>query len=133
VMVRIVLVSQGSASFTFDYLALLLIASTIAGIGLATNNTVAIVASMLVSPIMGPVMALTFGTVVNNWSLTLLGLQSELVSLLMCICVGFIIGIIAILIGTDGLWPTDEVRGCIFCTYVICWCGDVFGAAVVFR
>lgn len=106
---------QGSASFTFDYLALLLIASTIAGIGLATNNTVAIVASMLVSPIMGPVMALTFGTVVNNWSLTLLGLRSELVSLLMCICVGFVIGIIAILIGTDGLWPTEEVGYCTLC------------------
>lgn len=102
---------QASASFTFDYLSLLLIASTIAGIGLATNNTVAIVASMLVSPIMGPVMALTFGTVVNNYSLTLLGLKSELLSLLICVVVGFVIGVVSIFIGTDGLWPTDEMKG----------------------
>ncbi len=99
-----------SASFTFDYLSLLLIASTIAGVGLATNNTVAIVASMLVSPIMGPVMALTFGTVVNNWSLTLLGMKSEFISLFICVIVGFVIGVVSILIGTDGLWPQDEVK-----------------------
>eukprot|EP00602_Paraphysomonas_sp_CaronLab_P002994 CAMPEP_0185032222 /NCGR_PEP_ID=MMETSP1103-20130426/20149_1 /TAXON_ID=36769 /ORGANISM="Paraphysomonas bandaiensis, Strain Caron Lab Isolate" /LENGTH=662 /DNA_ID=CAMNT_0027568037 /DNA_START=53 /DNA_END=2041 /DNA_ORIENTATION=+ len=102
---------HSSATFSFDYLSLLLIASTISGIGLATNNTVAIVASMLVSPIMGPVMALTFGTVINDRSLTLLGLKSELVSLLLCVVVGFIIGIISIFIGTAGLWPTDEMKG----------------------
>lgn len=44
------------AAMTFDYMALLTIASILAGVGLITNNTVVIVASMLVSPIMGPVL-----------------------------------------------------------------------------
>lgn len=42
------------AAFSFDFIALLATASILAGIGLITNNTVVIVASMLVSPIMGP-------------------------------------------------------------------------------
>lgn len=41
------------ASFTFDYSLLVVVASILAGVGLVTDNTVVIVASMLVSPIMG--------------------------------------------------------------------------------
>lgn len=94
----------------FDYLMLLSIASIIAGIGLATNSTVAIVASMLVSPIMGPVMACTFGSIVNKWSLVRLGAASELLSLLLCCFIGFCIGIITIGVGTEGSWPNMEMR-----------------------
>ena len=57
---------------------------------------------MLVSPIMGPVLALTFGSVINNTKLMWLGLKTELISLFICICVGFAIGVVAIGFGTDG-------------------------------
>jgi hypothetical protein len=43
-------------AFSFDFIALLAIASVLAGIGLITDSTVVIVASMLVLPIMGPVL-----------------------------------------------------------------------------
>jgi hypothetical protein len=46
------------AQLDLDFLALLTIASILAGIGLIVNSTVVIVASMLVSPIMGPVMGM---------------------------------------------------------------------------
>jgi hypothetical protein len=46
------------AKLSLDFLALLTIASILAGIGLIVNSTVVIVASMLVSPIMGPVMGM---------------------------------------------------------------------------
>jgi hypothetical protein len=45
------------AAFSFDFIALLTVASILAAIGLITDNTVVIVASMLVSPIMGPGMS----------------------------------------------------------------------------
>jgi hypothetical protein len=44
---------------SFDFVAFTAIASAIAGLGLITNNTVMIVASMLVSPLMGPILAFT--------------------------------------------------------------------------
>jgi hypothetical protein len=42
---------RAGAIFSFDYLLLVIVASMIAGVGLGSNNVVAIVASMLVSPI----------------------------------------------------------------------------------
>ena len=54
------------AQFTFDFLMLLVLASMIAFMGLILNNTVVLVASMLVSPIMGPILAGIFGSVVGD-------------------------------------------------------------------
>ena len=45
------------AEFTFDYMMMLIVASCIAGGGLATDSSVIVVASMLVSPLMGPVLS----------------------------------------------------------------------------
>eukprot|EP00951_Prasinocladus_malaysianus_P030593 scaffold288912_cov47-Prasinocladus_malaysianus.AAC.1 len=50
---------EGQSNITFDYIAFIIIGSVIAGLGLATNNTVMILASMLVSPLMGPILAFT--------------------------------------------------------------------------
>ena len=52
-----------SSSFSFDYAMLCLVASVLSCIGLVTNSVVIIVASMLVSPLMGPILAFTFGYV----------------------------------------------------------------------
>ena len=45
---------------------LLVLASMIAFMGLIENSTVVLVASMLVSPIMGPILAGIFGSVVGD-------------------------------------------------------------------
>lgn len=44
-----------SATLTFDYIMFIIVASVLAGIGLVTNSSVIVVASMLVSPLMGPI------------------------------------------------------------------------------
>eukprot|EP00981_Chlorochromonas_danica_P003667 scaffold681_cov173-Ochromonas_danica.AAC.30 len=101
-----------AATMNFDFIMLITMASVIAGIGLVTNNIVALVASMLISPMMGPVLALTFGATICDWPLSLLGLRSELISLTYCIFVGFVIGLVTIGFGTGGgsNWPTDEMK-----------------------
>ena len=45
---------------------MVIVAGLLAGVGLAANNTVVIVASMLVSPIMGPILAVTFGYMIDK-------------------------------------------------------------------
>ena len=44
---------QAGAEFSFDYLLLVILAGIIAFMGLLENSSVVLVASMLVSPIMG--------------------------------------------------------------------------------
>jgi len=99
-----------SAGFTFDYLLLLLSASLIAVAGLAINSSVAIVASMLVSPLMGPVLAFTFGVTLKQRTMADLGLKNELFSLLICISTGFVVGYFyALCTMNRNHWPTDEM------------------------
>ena len=80
------------AVFSFNYNTLLLVASVIAGLGLVSGSTATVIASMLVSPIMGPVVALGYGTTIYNRKMVWLALRNELISLVVCILVGVIIG-----------------------------------------
>lgn len=114
---------SNSSQITFDYVALVTIASLLAGFGLATDNAVIIVASMLVSPIMGPILAsawptapppqtmlcrhgaftvvlhglhcaaVTFGTLIYDWTLVWTGVKAEALGLFICVFVGGIIGV----------------------------------------
>ena len=54
------LINDGAAC-TFDYILLLISAAMMAALGLAGNSSVVVVASMLVSPLMGPILGIAFG------------------------------------------------------------------------
>ena len=77
---------------SFNYNMLLFVASCLAGLGLASNNSATIIASMLVSPIMGPVVGIAYGATICDWNMVKIALRTELVSLAVCIGVGGIIG-----------------------------------------
>ena len=107
---------KAGSEFTFDYLLLVVLASIIAFFGLLENSSVVLVASMLVSPIMGPILAGTFGCIIGDVQLRNRGIQHELISLGICILIGFILGIIFCLCGVENYyassgnqWPTTEM------------------------
>ena len=81
---------ENNAHFTFDFLMLLILAAIIAFIGLVESSSVVLVASMLISPLMGPILAGIFGSVVGDSKLRRLGVFNELISLLICIFAGMI-------------------------------------------
>jgi Domain of unknown function (DUF389) len=83
-------------------------ASTMAAGGATSNASVFIVAAMLVSPIMGPILGMTFGYRIADWELFALGFFNEIKMAITCFMVGLIV---AIFIGSAGVdtynWPTD--------------------------
>ncbi|KAE8737215.1 hypothetical protein FOCC_FOCC017320 [Frankliniella occidentalis] len=106
---------RGGATLTFDYVTLILTADMVAVIGLMESSAVNIVAAMLISPLMGPVMALTFGTAIADRSLQWVGVKGLLAGAAISLVFGFIFGL---LVGTTdhpwgsgGNWPTDEMLG----------------------
>ena len=101
--------TKRAAEFSFDYVILCVVASLLAGVGLATDNVVVVVASMLVSPIMGPIMELTFGTIIRDWKLSWQGLWKELVGLAICFFVGVLVGLGFAPWGDDLDWPNNEM------------------------
>ncbi|CAL1545025.1 unnamed protein product [Lymnaea stagnalis] len=107
---------KSDALFTFDFLMLVMLASMVAVMGLLEASSVALVASMLVSPLMGPIIAGVFGTVIQNMDLLKVGFRSEIKGLCLCIIMGFVSGFIPAILETVGAkwratnsWPTIEM------------------------
>ncbi|XP_053693931.1 uncharacterized protein LOC128741855 [Sabethes cyaneus] len=82
------------ASITFDFVSMLAVASILAAFGLIEDSTLFLIASMLISPLMGPIIAVIFGTVIKERSLQLMGLKNEMIGICLTVSVGFIFGLI---------------------------------------
>jgi uncharacterized hydrophobic protein (TIGR00271 family) len=95
--------------FSFNYNTLLLVASILAGLGLVSNSSATISASMLVSPIMGPVVGLAYGTTIRDWKMVKRSIKTECFSLIFCILVGAVIGSITGPTSLADDWPTSEM------------------------
>jgi uncharacterized hydrophobic protein (TIGR00271 family) len=103
----------------FDFLMFVSVAALIACLGLLENNSVILVASMLISPLMGPIMAFTFASVIRDVPLMKTGLKSEVIGLAICLFVGFAVGCLMEAGAFEGAWsqqmveqwPTKEMIG----------------------
>lgn len=58
------------------------------------NSTIFLASSMLISPLMGPIIAAIFGTVIQDRSLRRLGMLNELIGILTATLVGFLFGLV---------------------------------------
>ena len=94
----------------FNYNVLLLVASVLAGLGLVSNSNATILASMLVSPIMGPVIGLAYGTTIHDWSMVKRAMWVEFASLVICIVMGALIGLVTGPTSLSDDWPTPEME-----------------------
>jgi len=101
------------ARLSFDFLALLVVSCIIAGIGLATNNSVIIVASMLLAPLMGPILGLSLGVVIKDRRLIITGVKNECYGLAVAVIMGIVMGLALMPWAAPLGWPTPEmaVRG----------------------
>eukprot|EP00804_Cyclotella_cryptica_P010100 CCRYP_019283-RA/>CCRYP_019283-RA protein AED:0.02 eAED:0.02 QI:571/1/1/1/0.66/0.5/4/1779/337 len=99
---------QGAVS-DFNYNTLLLVASVLAGLGLVSNSTATIIASMLVSPLMGPVAAIAYGSTIFDRKLVRLAWTTELLSLFFCVVIGVVIGATTGATPLAKDWLTDEM------------------------
>lgn len=99
---------------SFDFLALLVVSCIIAAIGLATNSPVFIVASMLLAPLIGPILGLSLGAIIKDRRLVLTGIKNEVYGLSLAVFMGVIMGAVLmpyapILYPVLPGWPTPEM------------------------
>lgn len=110
---------RSSAEMTFDFVMYAIFAGCIAAAGLLNNSAVDVAAAMMIEPVMATVIAITFGLVIQDRSLTMTGVRSCIISLIICLVVGYIYGVIVFFWSEGwnpppaGVWPTPEmaVRG----------------------
>lgn len=70
------------------------LSSILAAIGLINDDNVTLIASMIISPMMGPIIGIAFGAVTNNEKILKEGLLAEGMVVLMTIFIGFIVGLL---------------------------------------
>ncbi|GFS80926.1 uncharacterized protein NPIL_62451 [Nephila pilipes] len=105
---------KNDGSLSFDFIMFVFIASCIAALGLSENSAIVIVAAMLISPIMGPIMAFTFGLTIRDKKLVRMAMRTELIGLSVCLISGFLFGFICGNFSETwgaGKWPTSEMAG----------------------
>ncbi len=95
---------QANAELSLAFLVFVIASAVIASLGLIADNIVAVVASMIVAPFLSPVLAASFGIVLNDWTLLKKGLQTEVIGILLAIFIGLFV---AIILGSD--WLTHEM------------------------
>jgi uncharacterized hydrophobic protein (TIGR00341 family) len=78
----------------FDFFNYIICASVISAVGLLLNNSLFLVASMLISPVMRHVLALTFGIYVWDLELIRNGFKGITISFMITLFIGFIFGLI---------------------------------------
>lgn len=77
---------------TFEFYTYIINASIISAIGLITNNSGVVIASMLISPIMNFVLAFALGVLFKDKVLLQNGIKGFLISFVVCVATGVVAG-----------------------------------------
>ena len=101
-------ISNG-AQMTINTWMNLIGASIMAGGGLTSGALVFIVAAMLVSPIMGPILGMTMGYRVADWPLFKTGFLNEMKMALVAYLIGCSFGVILGDVGNTYKWPNSQM------------------------
>jgi uncharacterized hydrophobic protein (TIGR00341 family) len=94
-------IEQG-ARIDSNYLLLTLLSTVVAAIGLIEDNVAVVVGAMVIAPLLGPIIALAFGSSLGDGRLMLAGLRTALTGLGLAFMMAFLLGV---------LWPVDMHRG----------------------
>ncbi|ALC50030.1 CG12446, partial [Drosophila busckii] len=89
---QVVRVVRRDATINFDFAVLLMAAALLSCIGLLENSFLFLSSSMLISPLMGPIIAAIFGHVVGDTQLRWLGIRNELIGIGIALGTGFVCG-----------------------------------------
>ncbi len=102
------MISHG-VEFNYNFVTFLLVASIVAVLGLTTDSPTTVISSMLLSPIMGPVIGMAYGVVIWDWPLIKRSVKIELISIILCLILGLIFGFSTYWTHMADLWPTEEM------------------------
>ncbi|TXT60009.1 MAG: conserved membrane protein of unknown function [Promethearchaeota archaeon] len=94
---------------SFNYFLFILLSAIIAGVGLLTDSAIILIASMILSPLMGPILGLSFSVITKNKWVLKKSLISQSLGLLMAITAGLLLGLFGRFI-VQLPNPTNEMR-----------------------
>jgi len=85
---------SNNSEFSIDYIIFVILSAFTAGFGLISDNVLIVMASMVLAPLMGPILGLSFGLVIKDKILIKKAAIAELFGFIISVCCGFLIGLI---------------------------------------
>ena len=115
-----------NASLSVNYFTFILISAIIAGIGLLSNNAAIVVASMVIAPLMGPILAMSYGLVINDNLLIRESLKTELIGFVISFFIGMGLGAVGFIMPINAANVPNEIliRG------AFTWIGLIFNIII---
>lgn len=83
--------AQADAKISVDYFLLIALSTIVAAIGLNSDSAAAVIGSMVIAPLLGPVMALVLGTALGDDRLMLRAFVCISVGLVLCLLISFVV------------------------------------------
>jgi len=84
---------DAQSRLTFDFLAMTAIAAVMSGSGLVGDSGTTVVASMLVSPLMGPLLCVIFGLASRDRDMVRRGIYNSTAGVILCFSIGVLVGV----------------------------------------
>ncbi len=84
-------VSAG-VNLDINFVLLVIFSTVVAAIGMLEDNVAVVIGAMVIAPLLGPNLALAFGTSLGDRELTVRAMKANLVGVLVCLCVSILIG-----------------------------------------
>lgn len=100
---------QSNSNWDFDFFALMVLATTIAAIGLVQNSAAVVIGAMLVAPLMTPLLGLGLALVQGNAMLAKISVRSVSFGICVALLVGVLVGLV--IPGFDQATPEMLARG----------------------
>ena len=103
---------EDASRFSPDFFTFILLSALVAGVGLILNSAIILIASMILSPLMSPILGVSFGIVSKEFRMVKIGFLEQFLGLLISIGTGMLIGILGLaLITPPTITPQMIARG----------------------
>jgi len=86
---------------SFNYFVFIILSAIMAAAGLILNSSAVVIASMIISPLMGPVLGLSFGIATSDGKVMRNSAIAQIFGILISICCGIFLGYLSIILIED--------------------------------
>ncbi len=88
---------EDTSKLSLDFFLFVFLSALVSGVGLILNSPIILIASMILSPLMSPILGVSFGIVSKDHKMVRVGLFSQIFGLLISIGTGILLGFVVLL------------------------------------
>jgi len=87
---------EDTSTFSLDFFTFILLSALVAGVGLILNSAIILIASMILSPLMSPILGVSFGIASKEFKMVKIGILEQFLGLIISIGTGMLIGVLGL-------------------------------------